>query len=295
MSDSVAAAGNEITLLSWDIDLDGFDDGSGAELMHTFTTPGDKVVRLEVVQTNGQRDVAESFFRVNAPPVPGFVWTPGTPVAGSEAQLYSTSVDAEGPLTSQAWDLDGDGQFDDASGSSAAQTFTAGDHQVSLQVTDNDGVSRTITQTISVAAPVSPPASLPAGPSTPSGPSTPIPPAPPALMKPFPTVRFVGFVVPKGARITLVEIRGSPRGARVTVRCTGEGCPFRSRRRVVETGRVRLSNFKRVLRAGARIEVFVRAPGVIGKYAAFRIRAGKRPLRADRCLMPGVSKPTPCT
>ena len=114
-------------------------------------------------------------------------------------------------------------------------------------------------------------------------------------MSPFPTVRLVGVVVPAGARITLVEVRGGPRGARVTVRCTGKGCPFRSRRRVAETGRVRLSDFTRVLAAGARIQVFVRAPGVIGKYVGFRIRAGKRPLRTDRCLMPGASEPTRCT
>ena len=114
-------------------------------------------------------------------------------------------------------------------------------------------------------------------------------------MSPFPTVRLVGVVVPRGARITLVEVRGGPRGARVTVRCSGEGCPFRSRRRVAETGRVRLSDFTRVLVGGARIEVFVRAPGVIGKYVAFRIRAGKRPVRTDRCLMPGASQPTRCT
>ena len=114
-------------------------------------------------------------------------------------------------------------------------------------------------------------------------------------MTPFPTVRLVGVVVPAGARITLVEVRGGPRGARVTVRCTGKGCPFRSRRRVAETGRVRLSDFTRTLAGGTRIEVFVRAPGVIGKYVNFRIRAGKRPVRTDRCLMPGASEPTRCT
>jgi hypothetical protein len=81
----------------------------------------------------------------------------------------------------------------------------------------------------------------------------------------------------------------------VTVRCTGKGCPFRSRRLVAETGRVRLSDFKRVLAAGTRIEVFVRAPNVIGRYVAFRIRAAKPPVRADRCLMPGASEPSRCT
>jgi hypothetical protein len=123
------------------------------------------------------------------------------------------------------------------------------------------------------------------------------PPTPPApqLMSPFPTVRLAGSIVPRGARIRLVEVRGAPKVARVTVRCTGDGYPFRTRRRTATTGRVRLSRWPRVLRAGARIEVFVRAPGVIGKYTSFRIRAGKAPVRVDRCFKPGASTPSRCT
>jgi PKD repeat protein len=269
-SDSVAAAGSA---LSWEID--GVAVGSGPSVTHSFATSGSHVVRLVVVQPNGESDDAVSVIRVNAPPVVGFVWSPGSPVAGGVVQLFSTSMDAEGAVA-EAWDLDGDGAFDDASGSSATASFGAGDHNVSLRVTDGDGVSRVITRTIKVLA-VQPAVT------------------PPKLMSPFPTVRLVGLVVPRGARITLVEVRGAPRGARAAVRCRGEGCPFRLRRRVAETGRVRLSNFPRVLVGGARIEVFVRATGVIGKYVSFRIRAGKRPVRTDRCLMPGASEPTRCT
>jgi hypothetical protein len=127
------------------------------------------------------------------------------------------------------------------------------------------------------------------------GVSSPLYPLPaPKLMSPFPTVRLVGNLAGRGARITLLEVRGAPHVARVTVRCTGRGCPFRSRRRTATTGRVRLSKWPRVLVAGARIEVLVRAPNVIGKYTAFRIRAGKGPLRTDRCLRPGASTPTRC-
>jgi PKD repeat protein len=273
-SDSSASPGST---LSWQID--GVAAGSGPSVTHSFATGGAHFVSLVVTQPNGESDIAVSSFRVNAPPLAGFVWSPGSPVAGSVVQLFSTSADAEGGLASEAWDLDGDGDFDDAVGSSATASFGAGDHEVSLRVTDSDGVARIIKRTITVAAVPAPPAA----------------PAAPRLMSPFPTVRLVGVVVPAGARITLVEVRGAPRGARVTVRCTGTGCPFRLRRRIAETGRVRLSNFTHVLAGGARIEVFVRAPGVIGKYVAFRIRAGKRPLRTDRCLMPGASQPTRCT
>jgi len=263
--------------LSWEID--GVDFGGAESVTLSFTSPGTHVVQLDTLY-NGKSDHATSTFRVNAPPVAGFVWTPTSPVAGGEVQLFSTSVDAEGALASEAWDLDGDGDFDDAFGPSAKASLGAGNHDVSLRVTDGDGVSGTIRRTITAVASAVVP--------SPPAPST------PAFMKPFPTVRLVGLVVRGGARITLIEVRGGPRGARVTVRCSGEGCPFRSRRRVAETGRVRLSKFPRILAAGARIQVFVRAPGVIGKYVGFRIRAAKRPLRADRCLMPGAAVPTPC-
>jgi PKD repeat protein len=268
---------DSVVTTTWD-----FHDGTTSpdpNPVHRFATAGLHDVTLTVTDQNGAtgtKTIVVPVFRANAPPVAGFVWTPTSPVAGSQVQLFSTSADAEGAV-SEAWELD----FDDALGPSATASFGAGDHQVSLRVTDGDGVSRVITRTITVAAAPVPPA--------------PAAPAAPKLMSPFPTVRLVGVVVARGARITLVEVRGAPRGARVAVRCTGGGCPWRLRRRVVETGRVRLSDFKRVLAAGARIQVFVRAPGVIGKYVGFRIRAGKRPLRTDRCLMPGASEPTRCS
>ena len=293
-SDSVPWAGESISSFKWDIDGDGFDDGSGPVLNQAFSTSGNQIVRLEVKQSNGAQDIATSIFRVNAPPVPGFVWTPGSPVAGNEVQLFSTSVDAEGPIADQdqAWDLDDDGQFDDATGSAVTGTFGAGDHDISLRVTDSDNVSRTITRTITVAAPVV----IPQGPA-PVLPTTPTPsttPAAPSLMKPFPIVRLVGVLTAGGARITLLEVRNGPVGARVTVRCVGDECPFKSRRRILENGRVRLSKIG-ALPAGTRLQVLVRAPGVIGRFVGFRIRKGKRPLRADRCLMPGASEPTRCT
>jgi len=32
----------------------------------------------------------------------------------------------------------------------------------------------------------------------------------------------------------------------------------------------------------------------VGKFTRFRIRRGKAPLRADRCLVPGSSRPVAC-
>ena len=60
----------------------------------------------------------------NRPPVASFRYFPGIPTAGEAADFVSLSSDPDGPLVAQQWDLDGDGQFDDAAGASASRSFT---------------------------------------------------------------------------------------------------------------------------------------------------------------------------
>jgi hypothetical protein len=57
---------------------------------------------------------------------------------------------------------------------------------------------------------------------------------------------------------------------------------------------VRVRSVERRLRRGAVIEVFVTAPGRIGKYTRFTIRSNAAPARRDLCLQPGKSKPVAC-
>jgi hypothetical protein len=211
-----------------------------------------------------------------APPVAAFHRDPGDSVILQTGQAATFTSDSTAGST-LGWEIDG---VAFGSGQSVTHAFAdPGFHVVVLEAVVN-GERDIAVSVFGVNSPLYP---------------LPLEPPPLQLMSPFPTVRLVGSIVPKGARITLVEVRGAPRVARVTVRCTGRGCPFRTRRRVASTGRVRLSKFPRVLVAGARIEVFVRATGMIGKYTSFRIRAGKPPVRTDRCLRPGASAPSRCT
>jgi hypothetical protein len=114
----------------------------------------------------------------------------------------------------------------------------------------------------------------------------------PALLRPFPVVRIRGDFAPGGVRITLLSVN-APRSARIAVRCAGAGCPLRSLS--IPRAPARLRPFERFLTAGTVLQVRVTQRGRIGKYASFRIRAGRAPLRTDRCLMPGSAKPAACS
>jgi len=113
----------------------------------------------------------------------------------------------------------------------------------------------------------------------------------PTLMRPFPVVRIRGFAEARGSRITLLSVRG-PRAARIDARCLGPGCPVPHLS--LPAAPARLRPFERFLPAGTVLQIRVTRAGLIGKYASFLIRAGRAPLRSDRCLMPGGSKPTGC-
>ncbi len=260
--DSVASVG-------WDFNADGLTDSTNPNPTYKFNTPGPHDVTLTVTDLDGATDSELQTVDVRDPSVPSAAFhrdPPDSVVLQTGQDATFTSDSTALPNSTLSWEIDG---APAGTGTTVTQSFSsAGWHVARLTVTQQNGESDDAVSVFQVVAPT--------------------------LMKPFPTVRLVGVLAPGGARITLVEVRGGPRGAKVTVRCIGDDCPFRSRRRVLENGRVRLSKIG-VLPAGTRLQVFVRAPGVIGKYVGFRIRDGKRPLRADRCLMPGAAQPTRCT
>lgn len=113
----------------------------------------------------------------------------------------------------------------------------------------------------------------------------------PAYLRPFPVVRIRGNFAAGGVRITLLSVR-APRSSRIRARCAGRGCPVRA---IALSGRaIRLRRFERFLPRGTIIRVRVTSATRIGKYVSFRIRENKAPLRADRCVMPGGSRPVRC-
>jgi len=208
------------------------------------------------------------------PPSASFSWVPTSPHTGESVSLLSSSTDASSPITAFAWDLAGSGAFS-AGGPVASTSFsTAGGHLVQLRVGDANGLSSVASETIEVTPPLLP------------------------LMRPFPIVRITATRVSSGVKLRLLSVQASA-GARITVACSGRGCPVKSQSRVAAAGKVggapiAFRRFERSLPAGLTLVVRVSKPGVIGKYTSFRIRRGKLPVRTDACLVPPSAKPIPC-
>jgi hypothetical protein len=293
-----AIAGQE-----WSLDGDGvFDDGTAATAQRRYSTPGSVLVRLRVTDDRGATATTSALVTVLAdkPPLASFTVMPIAPVVGRPVEFTAHATDPDGSIAALAWDLDGDGAFDDASGATATRTYDrAQDLTVSLRATDDRGVTSIAFQTISIRGTVSPhdaPTAPSPGSSVPNArplSSVPSPGAP--LLSPFPIVRIRGQIVGGLVRISLLSVQ-APRGARVVTRCQGRGCP-----RVVTTARIRsaasplrVRSLERRYRPGTRLQVVVTKPGRIGKYVSFQMRRTAAPLRRDLCVGPRGTKPVRC-
>jgi PKD repeat protein len=278
-STSVPSDGATIGAQEWDLDGDGaFDDAQGSSASVAFATPGPKTVSLRVTDGNGF-DIASEQVVVNAPPVAALRFSPAEPLTGDTIDFTSLSVDPDGPIASEAWDLDGDGAFDDAAGRTAARSFaTTGARTVRLRVTDAGGASDVESVAIDVGR----------------RPRTRSP--RPKLISPRPRIDLRGVLNRRGIRITRLRVVRAKPGALVRALCRGRGCPARASRRIRSKGKViRLRSLERRLRAGARIAISVTYPGTIGTYTTYRIRGRmKPPRRRNLCLVPGRKRPTRC-
>jgi hypothetical protein len=253
--------------------------GSSPSSLATGDMNGDGKPDLTVV--NAASTTISVLLNGVALPSAAFVSYPALPVIGQEVTFAYSSP---GGIQALDWDLNGDGVFDDAHGPTAVRIFAApGAYPITLRVTDIDGVISTGTRLISVG--------VPAGPSPVNRIGAP---SRPQLMAPFPIVRITGRTAPHGARIKALEVV-APRGAKVTVRCGGKGCPFRRWQRAVGSKALVVGKLSgRYLRAGVTLEVRVYKSGAIGKFTRMVIRKQKAPARNDLCLLPGSSAGSRC-
>jgi PKD domain len=288
----------------WDFNGDHKFEAGSTDGIATATapSPGTWTVALRVEDITGESDTVTKDISVEAPPPPpppppeppsppplnqpptaAFAALPGSPLVGEEVTFVSYSDDRDGHISEQAWDLNADGNFDDAAGPLVTHRFSApGGTTVTLRVTDDGGAASTLSLTVLVreqppllAQPLIAPAQLP------------------SMLSPFPIVRLVGSVTEAGTQISLLAVR-APKGARALVRCRGRGCPVKRAEKVVGSHPVRFGALKRLMPAGLVLEVLVHRGDTIGKFTRFRFRQNRRPRRADGCLWPGTHRMTPC-
>jgi len=134
--------------------------GKDTTLKFTWETanvsPGAYTIKANATVVEGETEIDdnEMFFdgtiTLLSPPVASFTWSPLEPVAGKEVTFNSTSTDPDGVITSWEWDFNGDGAIDATTESSTWTYDTAGTYNVTLTVTDDDGLTGTITKSITI-------------------------------------------------------------------------------------------------------------------------------------------------
>jgi PKD repeat protein len=146
--DSVAPNGS-LTDYAWTFGDNS--TGTGVTTSHTYTAAGTYTVGLNVTDNLGRHGTVTHTVTVNAAPVARFTATP----TGLTVSMDGTaSSDAGGTISAYAWKF-GDGGI--ATGATASHAYTAaGSYTITLTVTDNSGLTGTVSQLVTVTAPSTP-------------------------------------------------------------------------------------------------------------------------------------------
>jgi len=150
-----------IERFEWDFEGDGIfdlDTGADPSAMHVYTAQGSFFATVRVVDNFGGSDTDSIWINVSAE-------GNEPPVAALTADYYqgktpllvtfdaSSSTDSDGTIASFQWDFDGDGTFDEDTGTTpaASNNYTlAGTYFPAVKVTDDGGASDTFSIEITV-------------------------------------------------------------------------------------------------------------------------------------------------
>ncbi len=133
---------------TWDLDDDGeFDDGTGATPTTSFSTPGTKTIRMRASDGAAGVIASRTVTVRNLTPTGTLSVTPKAVPTGTPVSFSVTAADPDGGAVTYAWDLDGDGAYDDStSATPPAQSYArSGARTVGVRVTDTDGDAATAT------------------------------------------------------------------------------------------------------------------------------------------------------
>jgi len=149
---SKANSGN-ITIYIWN-----FGDGSSTLFTpnpiveHEYMNSGNYSVTLTVRNSEGlDSPLTQTLNVLKAPPKPSFIHAPASPITDQPAIFNaSSSYDPDGTIVSYFWDF-GDGNMTTTADQTIVHIYTAvGNYTVTLDVTDDDGLTASIQKTLNV-------------------------------------------------------------------------------------------------------------------------------------------------
>ncbi|MDA0179016.1 MopE-related protein [Solirubrobacter phytolaccae] len=124
------------------------------------------------------------------------------------------------------------------------------------------------------------------------------------VAEPFPTltsgVLHNWSYTKRGSTFTLKTLKVTqqfPKGWKVTIKCSGKKCPFRSK--TLKAGKISkqassvissLTKKQRKFRVGQTVEIWVSAPSFNTKVARITLKKGKQPAIVPYCVLPGSTK-----
>jgi hypothetical protein len=256
---------------TWDLDGDGSFETPGCTANRTYARAGTFTVGLRVDDGLVTDTATKAITVANRQPVARFTIAPDAPLAGEAVGFDSgASSDPDGTIVARAWDLDGDGEFDDGSSPAAAFTFgTAGTHTVRRQVVDDNGAAAIASAEVEVApGATAPPVVASAAPKPAVAPLKPL----------AATLRYAFNRNATSATFTSLLVRHLPVGAAVKATCTGGGCAKRAFTAVAKSDSVSLKPLTgRKLKAGAVIAVKITMAGTTGRTITLTVRKGRDP------------------
>jgi PKD repeat protein len=272
-STSTPSAGKQITGVEWDFNYNQTTgvftpDASGTSITRAFPTAGPKVVAMRATETGGGFDIVIRTVTVNAPPRASFAMSSSKVFVGDTVTLSSTSDDPDGPLVKQDWDLDSDGDYEDAHAVVVSAKFRRrGRFPVALRVTDAKGATSTSTGTVTVRRR-------------------------PLLFLSGVQISIKGRLSRKDTVVTRLRVR-APKSSKVKARCIGDGCPKTKTTRS-KGKRLRFRSFERRFEPGVKIVVTVSRKGFLGRQTRFKMKKRSAPRRRDLCIAPGAKRAKRC-
>jgi PKD repeat protein len=139
-------------IVSWNWDFGGLGSSSDQNPSFTFNDNGVYTVTLTVTDDDGSIDtVSHPVSITDKAPIASL--TGDTPIDEGQAGSYDAGGSSSSPdfIVLYEWDLDNDGQFDDATGVTAGHTWLDnGAYPISVRVTDEDGSTDNATMLVTV-------------------------------------------------------------------------------------------------------------------------------------------------